>query len=374
MKRLFLHVSLVITVLAAFYGCTSTAPERMHRPVSNEVPLGAVLPITGNYAFTGEPIQRGMALAVEEINGRGGVLGGFPLRLEARDSRSEISTGNREIQRLLNQPAIHTIAVAQAEIVAYIETDLNTHPVLINYMTSYPPVPGRNPNAVRIFDNGPDQMQLIADYIAAEKLQPVVILATDDVHGRSLARYLQFLLSGEFIKAYFDVYSPGERNFDLFAEQIMRVEPGAFVLIGYGEEYPAVATALKKQNFSGPVLGHMGNATPETVIQFRGILDRPILIAGTYFVTRPQDSELTRRFIEAYTARYGEAPTQAAAYGYDYVHLLARSINTADSLDANAVRAAMLATEGFVGAMGSITFTPQGDITVPTEIIAVGQP
>ena len=53
---------------------------------AQDVVLGAVLPLSGASATIGDDQRRGIELAVEQINEKGGVLGGRKLRVIVEDS------------------------------------------------------------------------------------------------------------------------------------------------------------------------------------------------------------------------------------------------------------------------------------------------
>ena len=89
MKPLFhILISLLILVLS---GCPAkSSPEE---PLT----LGLIAPLTGPLAYSGEAIQRGMLLAMDEINAGGGVLG-LPLGLRVRDVQKYPDQGVRALR------------------------------------------------------------------------------------------------------------------------------------------------------------------------------------------------------------------------------------------------------------------------------------
>ena len=64
-------------------------------------------------------------------------------------------------------------------------------------------------------------------------------------------------------------------------------------------------------------------------------------------------------FADTYRARYGSEPTADAAYGYDAVRLLARALE-AGGLNRAALRDAIAAQTGFVGATGTAVWDNAG--------------
>ena len=67
----------------------ATAPAGAAEPVK----IGLVAALSGMSAKSGEGISRGLAVAIDEINARGGVLGGRKLELIRRDDESNPAKG-----------------------------------------------------------------------------------------------------------------------------------------------------------------------------------------------------------------------------------------------------------------------------------------
>jgi branched-chain amino acid transport system substrate-binding protein len=81
-------------------------------------------------------------------------------------------------------------------------------------------------------------------------------------------------------------------------------------------------------------------------------------------------TEKVQAFMEAYNAEYGRDPENAfAALGYDSVYLLADAIERAGSTEPEAIRDALLETEGFEAVTGTITFTEES--RVPAKAVTM---
>jgi branched-chain amino acid transport system substrate-binding protein len=68
----------------------------------------------------------------------------------------------------------------------------------------------------------------------------------------------------------------------------------------------------------------------------------------------------SKRFLAAFKARYGAEPLMTAAATYDAVMILAEAIHRAGTLDPEAVRAALAATE-YRGPTGEVSYPNGGD-------------
>ncbi len=79
-------------------GCNSSA----NKGASDKIIIGAVYPLTGALASTGQNIKKGIDLAVEDINASGGVLG-KKIEIVYGDTQGDPKIGMSEAERLITQ-------------------------------------------------------------------------------------------------------------------------------------------------------------------------------------------------------------------------------------------------------------------------------
>src|SRR6266700_3232564 len=92
---------LATAVLLSFAGGTAFAAD--------PVKIGHVAALSGASAQSGEAITRGLALAIDEINDKGGVLGGRKLELIQRDDESNPPKGLIAARELIFQEKVAAI-------------------------------------------------------------------------------------------------------------------------------------------------------------------------------------------------------------------------------------------------------------------------
>ncbi len=97
-------MAFVAVALGCLAGCV-LPPESSE---TGGLPVGALLPFTGDIAAAGTNIERAARLALEEVNGAGRV-GGERLRLTSRDTHSDTRRGLEAARELLNEPGLRVI-------------------------------------------------------------------------------------------------------------------------------------------------------------------------------------------------------------------------------------------------------------------------
>ncbi|MGH7385284.1 MAG: ABC transporter substrate-binding protein, partial [Candidatus Rokuibacteriota bacterium] len=93
-----------LKTMGAAGAATLTAPALV-RAQAREVKVGYILPVTGPLAFEAQLALNGIQVAVDEINGGGGIksLGGARITLLPGDTQNKVELGNSEAARLIDQ-------------------------------------------------------------------------------------------------------------------------------------------------------------------------------------------------------------------------------------------------------------------------------
>src|SRR6516165_11776983 len=84
--------------LASFAGRAAMAAE--------PVKIGLVAALSGPSAKSGEGITRGLTIAIDEINAKGGVLGGRMFELVRRDDESNPGKGQTAARELIDKEGV----------------------------------------------------------------------------------------------------------------------------------------------------------------------------------------------------------------------------------------------------------------------------
>lgn len=92
----------VLCLLAVTAAFGATAPADAADPIK----IGLVAALSGQSAKSGEGITRGLTIAIDEINARGGVLGGRKLELIRRDDESNPAKGQISARELIQNERV----------------------------------------------------------------------------------------------------------------------------------------------------------------------------------------------------------------------------------------------------------------------------
>jgi hypothetical protein len=218
--------------------------------------IGTLLPLTGDLAFLGPPEVAGARLAVQDINGAGGVLG-QDVRLEEGDSGDATTdTATQTVDRLL-QAGVNAIVGAASSGVSLNVIDRVTGAgvMQISPANTSDQFTDYNDNGLYFRTAPPDVLQAraLADLIAADGNNTVGILARNDPYGTGLAENtVENLLAGGLSEdqVVSITYDPNAATFDSEVQRMVDLNPDGIVVIGF-EESSRIIQGLN-ENGLGP--------------------------------------------------------------------------------------------------------------------------
>lgn len=112
-RRKFIATGAAIGVGVGFIGPWRWARAQARKPIV----IGVTCDATGSFAEPGQADRRGIMLAIEEFNAKGGVLG-RPIEVRTEDTESDPSAAVRKAQRLIERDKIDFMIGAMSSAVA----------------------------------------------------------------------------------------------------------------------------------------------------------------------------------------------------------------------------------------------------------------
>ena len=296
-------------------------------------------------------------IAVAEANERAGVLG-MQVELISRIQIEEASVSVETAERM----------ILQDEVVALVGPNRSSHAIAVGELTQRHRLPmvttsATNPEVTKAGDfvfmaafTDMFQGQVMAQFAREELgLARVAILTrSGEVYTEGISEFFRSVFSdsgGEVVANEF--YDSGETDFSGQLGRIAEAQPEALFISGFAQEIALVtqqARALPLLDTAGEPALFLGTDS----------WDNPNLLGneeaeleGSYFTTHfspDTDEPGARRFIDTYRSLYGAAPSGGDAVSYDAVRLLLEAIERAGSLEPEAVRDQLAATEDYAGA------------------------
>lgn len=331
-------------------------------PLSAEqLKIGAVLPLSGSSATSGEDQRRGIELAIEEINAAGGVLG-EPVVAVVEDSGGRAPSALDAAKKLVtvdNVPAVigeysSGITIPMA---TYLTQEGRVH---LNIGSTSTEV--RKIGATSFSVIGLDDMSsaFAAQDMFDQGYRKVAVITPNNAYGQGTADAFKAAftaLGGTVVEAL--LYTEGQTSYRRELQQLERTQPDAYFYSAYGKE----AATINRESYE---LGL--NKTP----WYAGYLSmctadsEPAVIEGQMGYDLNYVGENGQAYSDAYQARYGEPfVTSFSGYAYDAAKLIMLAAEQAGTTDPAALSAkiAEIGAAGYDGATGTITFDADGQRT-----------
>jgi branched-chain amino acid transport system substrate-binding protein len=312
-------------------------------------------------ALSGEAITRGLQVAIDEINAKGGLLGGRKLELVRRDDESNPAKGVVAARELIFREKV-------AVLFGGLDTPVSMAIVPIVNQEKIPFVGpwaagtaitknGANPNfAFRV--SAVDESVNVGMLAYAQKTfstaKPGMMLVNNP-WGESNEKGLKAAFAAKGVTAA--GFEKFEANDVDMVPQLTRLKAsGADTIFLVGNVGPAsqVVKSLDRMAWKVPVVSHWGVAGGRFT-ELAGPSSKDVHFVQTYSFFGKQ-SAVGERVIKAMMAKYPNVkspaditPAVGVANAYDGMHLTALAIQAAGSTDGNAVRQAFYKIERFEG-------------------------
>ena len=325
------------------------------------IKLGGISVLTGPAAVYGIAVQKGVDLYVDQVNAAGGV-DGKKVEVIWEDDQGDATAGVNAFNKLVdNDEVVGIIGAVLTNVtmaVAANAADIGI-PMITASSTAYDITTDR-PSVFRTCFLDPFQAVIMARYANEEGLKKVAILY-DNGNDYSTGLYESF--AGEAKALGMEVVAVESASYDDvdFKVQLTKVKdaaPEAVFMPYYGAPAALILTQADEIGFETRFLGADGIANVVDSISNKALLTN-IVYSDHY--SEQADSEMSKSFVEAYQAKYGEVPTISfSATGYDAALVLLDAIKQAGTTDYAVVSAALKATD-VEGVSGKITFDDHND-------------
>lgn len=381
MKKLVMFSSLIAALL--FTGCTkkdnsgqapqANAPQGV---VGDEILIGEYGSLTGSEATFGIMTNRGIALAVKQVNAAGGVKG-KKLKVITLDDQGKSEEAATAVTKLITQNRVMALLgeVASSRTLAAAPIAQQNKIPMITPSSTNQKVTEVGDYIFRVCFIDPFQGTVMAKF-ATENLKAKKVAILKDVksdYSEGLASSFKetFEKMGGKIVAE-QSYSSGDIDFKGQLTSIKGSSPDAIFIPGYYTDVGLIARQARQQvGLKQPLMG--GDGWDSSKLYEIG----KDAVKGSYFsnhYTTDSSDPAVQKFIAEFKAEYNEMPDGLAAMGYDAAKVLVDSLNRAKELTPASLRDAIAATKDFPGVTGKITLNEKRDAVKAAVVVQVTGP
>ncbi len=346
-RRDFIRTAGVLS-LATFASCARQGES---------IKIGHYGSLTGKDAAFGVATRKGVMLAVEEINARGGVLG-KKLEYLVEDIQSKQGEAATAVKKLISRDKVVAVIGANAS-----ANSLEAAPICQNAKIPMMAISSTNPKVTEVGDYifricfiDPFQGAVLAKFARESlKAQRVALLtSTNSPYSVGLSNVLRerfTALGGEIVAE--QKFAEGDKDFRAQLTAIRTTKPDVIAATGFYSEAALICLQARTLGLDVPIIGGDGWEAPQ-LIELGGKA-----VEGTYYSTyfsAENKAPVVQTFVKKFQARWnGETPEAVSALGYDAMHLIAQAMERIGSTDAARLRDAIAGTKNFPGVTGNTT-------------------
>ncbi len=358
----------VLLVVAVSIQAQEETPEFTGEPIY----IGVSGPLTGPLAQYGEQWIKGFDLALEEINGAGGI-DGRELQYVFEDSQSDPTQSVVIAQKFVADPKIivelgdfsSTASMAASPI--YQRGGL----VQFGFTNSHPDFTFAGGDYTWSISVTQDQASpALADFaIDTLGLTNLAVLQINNDWG--LATYDLFAprveeLGGNIVAL--ESYLPEDVDFRSALTNIREANPDGIILISYAPDAALIAQQAQEAGLELPLVGS-GSLQTADYLTLGGAAVEGSFVIGQFLPSDPRPQVQT--FVESYKAKYEEDPDLFATIAYDSIILIAEAIKIGGPTR-EGVHAALPQLENVPSVLyGSVTFDEETRRVLNPEFVGL---
>ncbi len=366
---------LTLTALAALAACggssgttsTGSSPSTAASKDVGPVRIGAVLGVSGRFAFVGGPQQQALMLAQDQINADGGIDG----------RKVEFKIYDDEVDETKTVPLANRL-ISEDKVVAIIGPSITVPALAMQPVVERAGIPNITLTSKAIWEQGNAQYVFQTTPREEIEVKSVLSFIQDKLKKTKVAVIYDRQPYGTGNLAFIKKFAP-DFGIDIVAEeaigndetnadaQVNKVKTGGAdaVIMWVGD--PAASSVVKAIQQAGvtiPVIGSSAIAGP----RFPGLAGpagQGVYSDATLDYTNPPQNQ--KAFLDEFQKRFKSPPTQFAAFAYDAAFVLKAAIQKAGSTDGKAIAQGLIDMDPYQGVVATYDFTKDNHNGIPNK-------
>ena len=349
MKRRMKCMGLVLALVAVGALAGAAPASAQSQP---PIKVALVAATSGGSALSGEAIKRGLSVAIDEINAKGGLLGGRKLELVIRDEEGQPQKGVTATRDVIEREKAVAVFGGLHSPVSLAMLPV-FHELKVPYMGAWAAATGitrngRKPNYMfRVSANDELVDKFLVRHVTQvlKRQRPGVILENTPWGASNQEGLTKWLGQAGMKPVGTEKFNWNDPD---MSPQLLRLKAGgadALVMIANAPEGAQVVKSKAKIGWDVPIVSHWG-ISGGRFAELTGELSEAVVFVQTYSFFGKQ-SEVGERVIAALKAKYNlKGPEEilapvGTANAYDGMHLVAAAIAKAGSTEGSKVRDAL---------------------------------
>ncbi len=321
-----------------------------------EIKIGVIAPLTGDAAIYGGALKKGLDLAKNEINNKGGIKG-KNMFLIYEDSQADPKTAISAFNKLvsLNKVSLIIGDMFSSTTLAIAPLAQKNKIVLLSPTASSEEVPKTGEYIFSIYPSDSYDGKFVANFTLTtihKKIAAVIYVQADAM----------IVVKNEFIKSFIESggrisieesYAPKTDDFRSVLAKIKSVNHEVVFIPGYLEEIVKILKQAREISIKSQFIT-ISTAYDEKLFSLAGNTAEGLILSAPFYDQSSNQPELVA-FQKSFKKKYGDVPNVWAAYGYDALNIISKAYNNSLA-NQNALNIELSKTKNFLGVTGKTTF------------------
>lgn len=332
--------------------------------------VGAVIPLSGSAEAYGRNVKNGLTLALDEINGKGGIKG-KNMDILFEDDRSDERSAKNKADGLIHNSEVPLIigGVTSSIALAIEPVCEKSKVVLLSPTASSPKLSGIGQYFFRNYPSDTLEGRIMAEYaIRRMKVRSVAILYIDKEYGQGITQVFKERFTGlGGVVTFEKAYPEGTTNFTDYIKEIKSSPPDSIYLPGYYTEVAAALKEIQAQKVSAKLMSTQGMAQP-MILEIAGDAAEGVVYPQPPFDPDNKSPEI-QKFVAAYKAKFPTKPDIDAAFSYDALQIVAKAIENCANYPQDL--RSRIADTNYKGITGDVAFGSNGDVDITPRMFQI---
>ena len=333
--------------------------------IEGKVPVGAALSLTGAAGSYGTSQQKGLQLAVEQLNKKGGVTYDLKVEDDQTDARQGITVFEgfvKDGRSVIIGPTLSNTAFQAQPIAQEGKT-----PVLAISNTAA----GITAQGDYIFRDSLTESQVIPQTVKQSKekfgLSKVVVMySNDDAFTESGFKVFDQALKDEGVEVLDTLtFSKADTDFRALLTEAKSKNPQAIVVSGLIEAAIPLVTQARELGITAPIIGGNGFNNPKLMTD-TGTAAEGVVVGAAW--NSASSGELNTAFLKDFAAKFNGQPDQFAAQAFAGMTIIDHAVRSACDGGRDAIKAALGAAKAVPTVLGDVSINADRDAEHPAVV------
>jgi branched-chain amino acid transport system substrate-binding protein len=333
--------------------------------IEGKVPVGAALSLTGAAGSYGTSQQKGLQLAVEQLNKKGGVTYDLKVEDDQTDARQGITVFEgfvKDGKSVIIGPTLSNTAFQAQPIAQEGKT-----PVLAISNTAA----GITAQGDYIFRDSLTEAQVIPQTVKQSKEQfdlskVVVMYSNDDAFTESGFKVFEQALKDEGVEVLDTLtFSKADTDFRALLTEAKSKNPQAIVVSGLIEAAIPLVTQARELGITVPIIGGNGFNNPK-LMSDAGAAAEGVVVGAAW--NSASSGELNTAFLKDFEAKFNGQPDQFAAQAFAGMTIIDHAVRSACDGSRDAIKAGLGAAKDVPTVLGDVSINADRDAEHPAVV------